>query len=253
MRILCIVQGTYGHRIAAHIRQRTIAGWTVDSWTLPPVLPPVIDYPEDYLPASLPPADLLLALGEHPGVAELLPDIVRMCGAQAVIAPVDNVAWLPPGLMNQLAHWLAAMGVPVVFPKPFCSLTETTYNAYRRQAVYDVPLVSEFARHFGKPVFQVAFDDGQMRVAGVKVVRDTPCGCAQHVAQGLTGASPDEAESAAGMLHHHFPCLAGMAIDPDYSDTLMHVSGHILMDEVARHVKPFKRPPVYLRPDGRSS
>ena len=105
MRILTVVQGVYGQRITENLRRTCVPGWSVDSHTLPVVLPPVIDYPEDYLPTTLPAADLVLSLGEHPGVAELLPDIVRMCGARAVIAPVDNVAWLPPSLMNQLAGW----------------------------------------------------------------------------------------------------------------------------------------------------
>lgn len=251
MLILTVVQGLYGQRITANLRQAHIPGWVVESLSVPVVLPPVIDYPEEYLPTSVPDADLVLALGEHPGVAELLPDIVRMCGGCTVIAPVDNVAWLPPGLMNQLAKWLSDMGVAAVFPKPFCSLTETTYGAYHRQESYDVPLVAEFARHFGQPVFTIDFQEGNSAVAAVQVLRDSPCGCAQHVANGLAGISVEEAEQAAGMLHHHFPCLAGMAIDPAYNDTLMHVSGHLLMDEVSRHVKPHKQPPHYLRPNGK--
>ena len=43
-----------------------------------------------------------------------------------------------------------------------------------------------------------------------------------------------------------------MTIDPDYLDTLMHVSGHTLIDEVTRGVKPYKRPVSYLRPPGQS-
>ena len=68
------------------------------------------------------------------------------------------------------------------------------------------------------------------------------------MAAGLAGVAVDDAEQTAGMLHHHYPCLAGMAIDPEYNDTLMHVSGHLRVDEVARQVKPYKRPPLYLRP-----
>jgi len=250
VRILSIVQGIYGRRIAAHIEQQRIAGWSVTSRELPTVLPPVIDYPEDYLPADIPAADLLLALGEHPGVGELLPDIVRLSGARAVIVPVDNVAWLPPGLMRQLAGWLNELGVPAVFPKPFCTLTETHYNAYRVQVAYDIPLVAEFARYFGRPVYTVAIDDASRTVRQVDVLRDSPCGCACHVAAGLVGVHVDEAEQAAGLLHHHYPCLAGMVIDPDYADTLMHVSGRILQEEVIRNVRAARTPPRYLRPSG---
>jgi hypothetical protein len=67
----------------------------------------------------------------------------------------------------------------------------------------------------------------------------------------LAGISADEAEQEAGMLHHHFPCLASMGIDSDYGDTLMHVSGNILRDEVGEQVRPFKQID-YLRPGTRS-
>ena len=45
---------------------------------------------------------------------------------------------------------------------------------------------------------------------------------------------------------------ATMTIDPDYDDTLLHVSGHILIDEVTRNVKPFQAPVHTLRPQRRS-
>jgi hypothetical protein len=252
VRILTLVQGTYGHRITAHLQQARVPEWDVQSWALPPVLPPVIDYPEDYLPATLPAADLLLSLGEHPGVAELIPDIARMCGAQAVLAPIDNVAWLPPGLMRQLAGWLAEMDVPAVFPKPFCSLTQTTYNAYRRQMTYDVPLIAAFAHHFGKPAIRLTVGDDGQTIAGSEMLRDAPCGCAAYAAARLEGVNVEAVEETAGLLHHHYPCLAAMAIDPDYGDTLMHISGRILKEEVARGVHPYRQAPVYLRPSGRS-
>ncbi len=251
MRILTVVQGRYGERITANLESAHISNWTVESWAAPRVLPPVIDYPEEYLPSELPQADLVLALGEHPGVAELLPDIVSLCGAQAVIAPVDNVAWLPPGLMRQLEGWLADIGVASVFPKPFCSLTETTLHAYRQETAYANPLVAEFARHFGRPTLSLEVSADGETVSSAQVMRDSPCGCARHVADGLPGTSVEQAQEFAGMRHHHYPCLAAMAVDPDYSDTLMHISGHILIDEVTRCLQPFKAPPIYLRPSGR--
>jgi hypothetical protein len=61
------------------------------------------------------------------------------------------------------------------------------------------------------------------------------------VAQGLVGVSADDAEQEAGLLHHHYPCLASMGIDADYGDTLMHISGNLLKDNVGAQVKPFKR------------
>jgi hypothetical protein len=250
MRILAIIQGEYGQRHVENIRRHGPAGWTVEVWRAPAALPPVIDYPEDHLPASLPPADLVLVLGEHPGVAELVPDVVRLCGAQAVIAPIDNNAWLPKGLARQLGGWLADQGVAAVFPKPFCSLTETHSGVRRFRVAYDHPLIREFARYFGQPELRITCDPETRTVVSAQVIRDAVCGCARYVAERLVGVHVNDAEQEAGMLHHHYPCLAAMGIDPDFDDTLMHVSGNILRDAVAAEVRPFKEVQFFV-PVGR--
>ena len=252
MRILAIVSCEYGARHVDNLRARGPASWNIETWQAPAILPPVIDYPEDYLPESLPAVDLLLSFAEHKGVAELLPEIAGMAGAQAVIAPVDSEAWLPRGLARQLRGWLEGMGVACVTPKPLCSLTETHYDLTRRQLVkYDHPLIAEFARHFGRPSFAIQVDPQTRQIATVEVRRDAVCGCARYVAERLVGVYADDAEQEAGMLHHHFPCLASMGIDSDYGDTIMHVSGNILRDEIAAQVKPYKQV-QYLRPGFRS-
>ena len=251
MRILDIITGEYGQRHVDNVRTHGPAGWQVELWRAPAVLPPVVDYPEDYLPESLPSADLILALGEHRGVAELVPEVARMTGARAVIAPVDREQWLPRGLARQLRGWLAEINVTCVTPKPFCSLTETHYNVRRHRVEYDSPLIAEFARRFGQPNLRIDVNDRTRAITAIEVVRDACCGCARHVAQGLVGVSVDDAEQEAGLLHHHYPCLAGMAKDPDFNDTLMHVSGNILKEQVGQQIKPYKRV-VYIVPDKRS-
>jgi hypothetical protein len=42
-----------------------------------------------------------------------------------------------------------------------------------------------------------------------------------------------------------------MVRDPDFHDTLMHVSGNLLKDNVGQQVKPFKRVTM-IRPSGRA-
>ncbi len=250
LSVLAVTQGQWGERIADNLHRFAPASWTVQRWSAPQPLPLVIDDPADFLPSTFPQADLVLALGETAGVAQLIPDIVKLAGAKAVIAPIDRNESLPPGLVAQLRGWLADLGVKVVFPKPFCSLTETTYNQPPVVVGYQDPIVQEFARYFGQPRFRMTVD-GDRRVSGVEVEKDSACGCARHVAQGLLGCPVDEAEYEAGMLHHHYPCLASMNQDADYQDTLMHVSGHILREAVKDQIQKHLEPPPYFRPMGR--
>lgn len=242
MRILAVISGDYGARHVDNIRARGPKDWQIESWDAPTILPLIIDYPEDYLPESMPQADLILALAEHKGVAELLPEIATLTNAKSVIAPVDNEAWLPRGLARQLRGWLERQNVACVTPKPFCSLTETHYDVTRREKIaYEDQLIAEFARHFGRPSFEIEVDPETRLITSAKASRDAACGCASFAAERLVGISADEAEQEGGMFHHHYPCLASMGIDVDFSDTLMHVSGNIMRDEIVDQVKPYKQ------------
>lgn len=249
-RVFAITQGRWGERIADNVEAQCPAGWTFQRWQAPARLPLIIDDGLDCLPARLPPADLVLSLGDTAGVAQLVPDAVRLTGARAVIAPIDRHESLPAGLARQLRGWLADLGVSVVFPKPFCFLTETSYNLPPIVEHYDDPLIRRFAQAFGQPALSLTVVDG--RIAPGSVRRDSACGCARYVVGRLGGCLVDEAEHRAGMLHHHFPCLAGMHTDPDYRDTLMHVSGHVLRQAVHDQIADDLPPVAYLRPHGRA-
>ena len=252
MRLLAIISGEYGQRHVSNIRNHAPSDWVIEVWQAPAVFPLIIDYPEDYVPDTLSPADLILAVGEHRGIAELIPDVAKVTGAQAVIAAVDNETWLPRGLARQLRGWLKDIDVACVTPKPLCSLTETHYSTGRRQQIeYDDPLIAEFARYFGQPEFRLTVDPQTRRITAVEVARDAVCGCARYVAQRLVGISADDAEQEAGLLHHHYPCLASMGIDADYGDTLMHISGNLFKDNISAQVKPFKKI-QYIAPGIRS-
>ncbi len=252
MRILCIYHGEYGQRHITNLRRHAPQSWAIETWRAPAVVPAVVDYPEDYLPASLPACDLILSFAEHPGAAQLLPDIARLAGATAVIAGIDNEAWLPRGLARQLRGWLQQMGVACATPRPLCTLTETRYSLGRKEHLpIDSPLIAEFARFFGRPEFEVDVEPETGMLRRVNVRRDAVCGCARYTADHLAGTSADEAEEKAGMLHHHYPCLASMGIDNDWGDTLMHISGNLLKDSLGDQVKPYKKT-VYIAPGTRS-
>jgi hypothetical protein len=239
LRILAITQGRYGQRIVENIRRYAPDHWQMQQWVVPTSLPSVLDDTHDFLPPMLPAADLILSLGESPSVALLLPDVVKMSGARGVIAPIDNAAWLPNELVNQLHEWLARMGVVIVAPKPFCSLTENEYNVGERRVRYVDGPIAEFARHFGRPAVRVNWAENNAQIGSVEVVRDSACGCTRYVAEKLSGVSAEQVQLQAGILHHHFPCLASMTIDADYNDALLNVSGHILQEVVKTDIESF--------------
>ena len=220
MRILIAIQGHYGQRIADNIRNCGPAGWKVHTFSFTQDLPAIIDDATEFLPKELPAADLLISLGEHPGVAQMIPDMAKKSGAKAVIAPADNRTWLPPGLAKQIKRKLESMGVDMVYPVPFCTLSEKdSQNSH----------ILEFAKYFGRPELDIELDKDKIKK--VAVVRGAPCGCSPYVADGLVGIWERDAVEKAGLLHHQYPCLSTMVMDQEFEDTLMHRAG--LMTKLA--------------------
>ena len=252
MRILAIISGEYGVRHVNNLLEHSPEGWTIELWRAPGAFPLIIDYPEDFLPASFKPCDLILSFAENKSVAELIPEIAKMTGARGVVAAVDSEAWLPRGLARQLRGWLERMDVACATPKPLCSLTQTDYKVTRREReTYQSDVISEFANYFGQPDIRLTLDEESRTITSAVVQRDAVCGCARHVAEKLVGLSADEAEERAGLFHHHFPCLASMVKLNDYNhDTLMHESGHLLQENLADQLKPYKQT-RYIAPSGK--
>ncbi|MFC2177284.1 DUF166 domain-containing protein [Actinomycetota bacterium] len=252
MRILGVITGEYGERHVNNVREHAPSDWTVETWRAPSQFPIVIDYPEDYVPETLPAADLILSFPEVSGVAELIPDVAKVTGAKSVVAAVDSEAWLPRGLARQLRGWLERMDVFCVTPKPLCSLTETHFGIKRGiWEEYSDPYISEFAHLFGRPQLRIEVDPTTREITSAEVERDAVCGNTRFVAERLVGLSADDAAEQADLLHHHYPCLASMGQDTDFGDTLMHVSGNVLKDNVAEQVKPFRRI-TYISPGEQS-
>jgi len=226
MRILAVVQGNYGKRMAEAWQEHGPAQWEIETLEITSSLPTMMEDPSEFLPQDIPKADLVISLGEHPGVAELLPAIVKASGARAVIAPVDNRAWLPPGLAKQVEKTLQKMGVTICFPVTFCTLGEGDS---------DDPLIKEFARSFGLPEVEIAVEAD--RVKDARVIRSAPCGSTYFVAEALTGTKVQDAEEKSGILHHNYPCLATMNVDWQFHDTLMHRAGYFTKQAVHRALK----------------
>jgi hypothetical protein len=230
LRLFVLYQGHYGERILKHVSRFAPTSWSVEAWRAPSDLPPVVDAPLTFLPLDLPSADLVLSVGQIASTAQLVPSVVERTGARSVIVPADNADWLPDGLARQLCSELTEVDVTVVCPKPFCSLTENCYNVRGHRVSYDDPWIAEFARHFGRPVLQVACEAG--RIMDVEVMRDTACGSARAVARGLVGEELAVAVQRAGLLHHHSPCSAAMRVDPSLGEPLIQVAGDLMRGAV---------------------
>lgn len=236
MRILVMYQGHYGKRIADNIKKSAPGDWTVEVHSLPRALPLVIDEPEEFLPSNLPQADLLLALTESAEAAQLIPGLARLSRAKAAIIPIDSSAWLPPGLKNQIRRELADIGVASVFPKTFCTLTEKEAGYGSDIEPHNNDYIARFASLFGRPRLKIQVDRESGRIVKVEVQRSAPCGSTHLVAEKLIGVHINEAVPQAGLHAHHYPCLASMNMEPT-GDTLMHISGYVVNEEVEREVK----------------
>jgi hypothetical protein len=241
MRMLVLVTGEYGWRHVEHISQYSPPTWQIEAWKVPKILPAVIDEPDEFLPESLPDSDLILALTEIPAAAQLLPDIAHMTGARAVLAPIDNVSWLPVGLARQVWGWLAQLGVACVAPRPFCSLTDTHYNLQGERTAYDDPVIREFAQHFGHPAFQAVVDEATHTIARLDVSRDACCGCARFVASKLAGAPLAGAVEDGTLYHYQSPCHAGTSPHAPYGDSLMNVSAELMREALREALGPYLR------------
>ncbi|MCJ7662991.1 MAG: DUF166 domain-containing protein [Desulfobacterales bacterium] len=226
MKLMALVQGNYGERMVEAWQGHGPAGWEIAILEITPSLPTMMEDPAQFLPPAIPKADLVISLGQHPGVAELLPAIVKTAEARAVIAPVDNRAWLPPGLAKQLERVFQRMGVVIVFPVTFCALKADDANH---------PLIQEFARSFGDPEIEIVVE--HEHVKEVRVIRSAPCGSTYFVAEALQGTRVADAEEKSGLLHHNYPCLATMGVDWQFHDTLMHRAGSFTKQAVKQALK----------------
>ncbi|MFQ6106223.1 MAG: DUF166 domain-containing protein [Thermoplasmata archaeon] len=236
MTILALVQGEYGERIAKNVEENGPEGFKVEILTLPEGLPLVVDDPAEFLPESVPKADLVLALQENSSAAQLVAEIVKAADAKALIAPVDNSLWLPPGMRSQIERELARAGIAATFPRPFCVLDSVGDS-----------VIDKFVEYFGRPELDVKVDKDT--VASVEVLRDSPCGCGRFVAKQLPGTKVRDAVEKAGLAHHHYPCLSSMNVEDDLEDTLMHVSGLQMKKTVDKSLEPIrKKEASYLDP-----
>jgi len=185
------------------------------------------EFVEDF-EMEIPKADIALAVDLHPDVLLSLP--FNLEGYKALIVPIENP--IPKGLIRQLERNCKKEGIELATPKPFCSFDP-------KEGIF-----KEFVDYFkiGRPKFDIELEKiGEFKIIkNVRVLRTQPCGMGRFVAEKLRGFAFKDLKELwlyLSEVHHSYPCTASMQVDQDYGDTLLHVSGFILRDEVTKALR----------------
>jgi hypothetical protein len=179
----------------------------------------VIDDPDEYIQGlNLKECDILLLVAVHHDLLASAESLVRATGAKAVIAPIEDPTWVPPGLREQVKELLTEIGIESAFPKPFCTLEPG-----------EGEFIDKFIERYriGRPVCYADMNGDTITEIGP--LRSAPCGCTWYVSQRVRGKSigdPDELFDIIAKAHHSYPCTASMSKDREYDDALLHIAGY---------------------------
>jgi len=194
----------------------------------PAELPAFIDKPEEYMPKSVPRADLCLASGLHKDLLLELPAYILRAGVKGLIVPIEDFNEVPSGLKKQLKERCIDLGLEYAFPKPFCSL----------EPADNKPLISRFVTELGvgRPKLEIstAKRGGREVIEAAIVRRSAPCGSTWYVARKLIGVETKREilYDAVAKAHHSYPCTATMSVDPEAKEPILHIGGYIIREEV---------------------
>jgi hypothetical protein len=184
-----------------------------------PPMPTMIEDPTKYIEdMNLISCDLLLIVAIHHDILAAVDLLVEATGAKAVIAPIEDPSWIPPGLRAQVKETLDSIGIENAFPKPFCTLEPG-----------EGKLIDEFMERYrvGKPIHYVDMNGDMIQEIGP--LRSAPCGCTWYVSQKIRGKSISDTDvlfDEISKAHHSYPCTASMAKDREYGDALLHLAGY---------------------------
>jgi hypothetical protein len=196
----------------------------------PSDLPAFIDRPREYMPKSIPKADLCVASGLHKDLLLELPFQIERAGVKGLIVPIEDFNEAPSGLRKQLEEYCLELGLEYAFPKPFCSLEQDD----------EKPLVSRFVAELcvGRPRIEVSTSrrGGHEVVESTVVRRSAPCGSTWYVARKLIGVETrrDVLYDVIAKAHHSYPCTATMNVDPEAKEPILHIGGYIIREEVEK-------------------
>ena len=162
MKIGIVSDGKFGDRAFEIIREKFPTEWITAPFPSGMMV--------DDLDLTLPECDLYISYVRHPDVALAIIDKQK---------PVILGVSFGVGFLRQAKE----INENVVAPPTMCSLEDNTW----------VPAINEFAKVFGRPMFDVKIqDDGT--IDSIRVIRGSPCGSTVEASKELPGTnlSPEQ-------------------------------------------------------------
>ena len=161
MKILALVQNTYGQKIIEYLKNKIPKDWSLNVAELPNIdIEIALDAPESVKLEYLTKCDLIISLCTQPSIPLILPNIVNETSAKAVVVAIDDPKWvLGPKMEDQIKKDLSKIGVACEFVRPFCTL-EKVGNKY----------IDSFAELFGKPKIEIIADGNTIKNVLVKII-----------------------------------------------------------------------------------
>ncbi len=205
-------------------------------------IPDFVEDPGEFLPENLPPVDFLLVVGIHQDLLGGLPDYLKDKGTKAVIVPIEDPKWVPPGLQTQVLKEFENNGIQAAFPKPFCALSkdydENNKVGYHLTQEHD--RVHEFIDYFkiGVPIVSFLLTPDGKAIEDRCVIQSAPCGSTYYICQQLKGKYFDDNGTSLNekisKAHHAYPCNASMDQDSILKDSCLHVGGYLVRNAIRR-------------------
>lgn len=208
-------------------------------------MPDFVENPEDYLPKYLPEVDFLLVVGIHQDLLSCLPEYLKNKSIKAVIVPVENPKWVPPGLQTQVIEEFDKVGIQAAFPKPFCALSKNMneYNKESFNITKNHNLIYEFIDHYkiGEPIVTFLLSDDGKSIVDSCVLQAAPCGSTYFIVQQLKAKYIENngemtLNERISKAHHSYPCNASMDQDLILKESILHVGGYLIRNAIRREL-----------------
>ena len=202
--------------------------------------PDLIEDAEQYLPKGLPDVDFLLVVGIHQDLLAELPSFLTEKAIKAVIVPIEDPKWVPPGLQVQVLEDFEKFGIQAAFPKPFCALS-TKLNEYNKvgfNITKERDHILEFIKYFkiGEPIVSFLLSKDGKYIEDNCVIQSAPCGSTYFIVQQLKAKYIEDDESSLNekisKAHHSYPCNASMVQDSILRDSILHVGGYLIRNAI---------------------